>query len=160
METNKKEIPVPASLSAEQVNLAKAWIKEKHETGIPINDFLSKHSKSTATWYRWKEDEVFESYLKALGGAIVSDDEREAYQIVKKKIMAMATKSTASVKEIELYLNTFSYVVEAEKQERMRELGIVPAHEKARSEKTVEDRKASLLSRLKLNTDTEKGDVE
>lgn len=150
MEPIKKEIPVPSSLSSEQVNLAKAFVKERHEMGINIADFLSKHGKSSRTWYAWiNENPVFESYLKALGGAIVSDDEREAYQVVKQKIMQMATKQSASVKEVELFLNTFSYVVEAEKQERMKELGIVPAHEKARTETTVEDRKALLLKRLK-----------
>jgi hypothetical protein len=98
---NKKEIPVPSSLSAEQVNLAKAFAKEKHETGISVADFLSKHGKSTKTWYSWiNNNPVFESYLKALGGAVVSDDEREAYQIVKKKIMSMGTKQSASVKEV------------------------------------------------------------
>jgi hypothetical protein len=148
METNKKEIPVPSKLSEEQVNLAKAYVMERHTSGISISDFLSKHGKSTKTWYEWQKDEVFESYLKALGGTIISDDEREAFQVVKKKIMAMATKNSASVKEVELFLNTFSYVVEAEKQERMKELGIQPAHEKASSEKTVEDRKASLIGRL------------
>jgi hypothetical protein len=32
--------------------------------------------------------------------------QREAYQIVKKKIMQIATKQSASVKEVELFLNT------------------------------------------------------
>lgn len=152
MSTTKKEIPVPASLSSEQVNLAKAFVMERHQTGISISDFLSKHSKSTKSWYEWLKQPEFESYLKALGGTIVSDDERQAYQIVKKKIMQMATKQSASVKEVELFLSTFSYVVESEKQERMKELGIVPAHEKTPTGKTVEDRKALLLQRLKGDT--------
>jgi cysteine synthase len=144
----KKEIPVPNKLTEQQVNLAKAFVKERHETGISVADFCRNHGISTKTWYEWMKDEVFESYLKALGGSIITDDEREAYQQVKKKIMQMATKPTASVREIELFLNTFSYVVEAEKQERMKELGIVPAHEKA-NEKTIEEKKAILISRLK-----------
>jgi hypothetical protein len=155
-----KKIAEPSSLNTEQINLAKAYVQERHEKGISISEFLSNKGKSTKTWYKWLEDEVFSSYLKALGGTVVSDSEREAYQIVKQKIMQMATKSNASVKEVELFLNNFSYVVEAEKQERMKELGIVPAHEKAHSEKSVEQRKLSLLGRLKLGTDTEKGDIE
>jgi hypothetical protein len=148
-----KKTLVPSGLTEEQIRLAQAFVHERHTSGISIADFLSNHGKSTKTWYKWLEDEVFESYLKALGGTVVSEDEREAFQIVKKKIMSMATKQSASVKEVELFLSTFSYVVEAEKQERMKELGIVPAHEKARTENTVEDRKASLLSRLKLGTE-------
>jgi cysteine synthase len=144
----KKEIPVPKGLTERQIYLAKAFVKERHETGISIADFCKNHGISLKTWYEWLKDDVFESYLTALGGSIISDDERQAYQQVKKKIMQMATKQNASVREIELFLNTFSYVVEAEKQERMKELGIVPAHEKA-NEKTLEEKKAILVSRLK-----------
>jgi hypothetical protein len=73
MTTNKKEIPVPASLITEQVNLAKAFVMER-TTGISIANFLSSHVKSSKTWYEWQKDEVFESYLKALGGTVVSED--------------------------------------------------------------------------------------
>jgi hypothetical protein len=147
----KKEIAEPSSLSAEQINLAKAYVMEKHEKGISITEFLSKQGKSTKTWYEWiNQNEVFSSYLTALGGSIISDDEREAYQIVKKKIMANATKNNATTKDIDLFLSNFAYVVEAEKQERMKQLGIQPAHEK-RTETSVEERKASLLSRLRTN---------
>jgi cysteine synthase len=144
----KKEVPVPKGVTEQQVRLAKAFVQERYETGISIADFCRNNGISTKTWYEWMKDEVFESYLKALGGSIISDDERQAYQQVKKKIMEMATKPTASVREIELFLNTFSYIVDAEKQERMKELGIVPAHEKA-SEKTIEEKKMILLQRLK-----------
>ncbi|MGM0835416.1 MAG: hypothetical protein ACQEV7_04620 [Bacillota bacterium] len=160
MTSNKKEVPVPSGLSEEQVRLAKAYVMERHTSGISIADFLSKHKKSTKSWYQWLENEVFASYLKALGGTIVSDDEREAYQIVKKKIMSMATKQNASVKEVELFLNTFSHIVEAEKQDRMKELGIVPAHEKAVSEKTVAERKNILIGRLTgKSSTTNKGEM-
>jgi hypothetical protein len=144
----KKNVPVPSSLSAEQVRLAKSFVLERHQSGISVIDFLAKNNKSSKTWYAWLKDEVFASYITAMGGTIISEDEREAYQIVKQKIMQNATKQNASVKEIELYLNTFSYVVESEKQERMKELGIQPAHEKVRNEKTVDQRKAILLGRL------------
>ncbi|WP_404347486.1 hypothetical protein LG311_17835 [Sutcliffiella horikoshii] len=157
----KKEIPIPSGLSEEQVRLAKAYVLERHTSGISISDFLSKHSKSTATWYKWLENEVFESYLKALGGTIVSDDEREAYTIVKKKIMQMATKQSASVKEVELFLSTFAHIVESDKIERMKELGLELPHEKAVSVKSIDERKASLLSRLRSNTTTTtKGEKE
>lgn len=159
-QTEKKEIPVPANLSIEQINLAKAFVMERHQTGISINEFLTKHSKSSKTWYEWQKDEVFASYLTALGGNIISDDERQAYQIVKKKIMQMATKQNASVKEIDLFLSTFNHIVENEKQERMKELGIVPAYEKARNETTVEKRKNALIGRLMAKPNKQEKDVE
>ncbi|MFS0637897.1 phBC6A51 family helix-turn-helix protein [Mesobacillus foraminis] len=144
-----KEIKAPASLNDEQIRLAKAFTAERHQTGISISDFCTKQGISTATWYKWKEDVIFSSYLTALGGTIISDDEREAYQIVKKKIMTEATKANAGVREIQLFLDNFSYIVEAEKQERMKELGIQPEYMKNEKQLSVEEKKASLLQRLK-----------
>jgi Helix-turn-helix of insertion element transposase len=147
---NKKNIPVPSGITEEQSRLAKAYVMERHQSGINVADFCSKYGISTATWYgdTYMKNPMFESYLTALGGTVVSADEQEAYQIVKQKIMQMATKQSAGVKEIQLFLENFSHVVEADKQSRMKELGIVPEHEKGQF-KTVEERKASLLSRLK-----------
>lgn len=148
----KKEIAAPATLNEEQVRLAKAFVKARHESGISIADFCSNQGISTKKWYGddYMRNPIFESYLTALGGAMVSESELASYQIVKNKIIANATKANASVKEIDQYLNTFSYVVEAEKQERMKALGITPEHEKG-NQQTVEERKAGLLARLKQN---------
>lgn len=161
MTTNKKEIPVPDSLSTEQVNLAKAFVAERYETGISVNDFITKHGKSTATWYgdKYMKNPVFESYLKALGGAIVSDESWETYELVKKKIEKLATAEKAGVKEIQLYLQAFDFMVQADRQKQMSKLGIVPAHEKG-TEKTLEERKANLLSRLKTNKSEGNGNYE
>lgn len=144
-----KEIKAPASLSEEQIRLAKAYVTERHQAGISVADFCSKQGISSATWYseQYMKNPVFESYLTALGGSIISNDEREAYAIVKKKIMNEATKANAGVKEFQIFLNTFSYIVEEERQERIRELGIVPEHEK-QQQKTIEEKKAILLKRL------------
>ncbi|MEE6451712.1 phBC6A51 family helix-turn-helix protein [Gottfriedia acidiceleris] len=155
----QKQIPLPSGLSTEQVNLAKAFVKERHQSGISINDFVTKHGKSTKTWYEWIKDEVFSSYLNALGGTIISEDERSSYQVVKRKIMSNATKASATVKDIELYLKTFSYIVDSERIERMIELGISPAHEKIGETRSVEEKKASLLARLTAKPNTTKGDV-
>ena len=144
-----KEIPVPASLSEEQVRLAKAFVIDRHENNTPVAEFLAKHHKGKNTWYKWiNENPVFASYLKALGNTVANDEERESYQIVKRKIMENATKKDASPRDIELYLTHFEYVILAEKQERMRELGITPEHEKG-NQKSFEERRNILLSRLK-----------
>lgn len=148
--TEENQIHVPKSLNENQVKLAQAFVQARHTTGIGVAEFCSKHGISTATWYgeSYMKNPVFESYLTALGGSIISDSEAAAYQIVKKKIMQEATKANAGTREIQLFLDNFSYIVEAEKQQRMRELGIQPAHEQV-EQKTLEEKKASLLSRLK-----------
>ncbi|GGF16931.1 hypothetical protein GCM10010954_14470 [Halobacillus andaensis] len=145
---DKKEISIPYGISKEQAEKAKRFVIARHQEGISITDFCKREGISTKTFYQWKDDKVFSSYLTALGETIVTDDESEAWQQVKKKIMKLATSEKAGAKEISLFMESFEYVVEAEKQARMKELGIVPEHEKRGSEKSLEDKKAVLIQRL------------
>ncbi|PAE06404.1 hypothetical protein CHI12_16650 [Terribacillus saccharophilus] len=149
MTKEMNEVPVPAELKERQVTLAKAYVKDKHELGLGVTDFCSKYSVSTATWYKWLDNPKFERYINELQGNIISDSEKEAYHIVKKKIMQMATKKDASVKEIELFNQHFSYVIESEKREAMQKLGITPEGEKGNDTRTLAEKKNVLLSRLK-----------
>ncbi|VVM35293.1 phBC6A51 family helix-turn-helix protein [Terribacillus sp. AE2B 122] len=154
MAKDLNKVPVPAELKERQVTLAKAYVKDKHELGLGVSDFCSNYSVSTATWYKWLDNPRFEGYINNLQGNIISDSEKEAYHIVKKKIMQMATKKDASVKEIDLFLDTFAYVVEAEKRKAMQELGITPEGDKGNDTRTIDQKKNALISRL-----TNKGDA-
>lgn len=142
------DVPIPEGLKERQIRLARAFSKDKHELGITIKDFTRKHSMSTATWYSWLENPVFEKYLNDLQGNVITDDERAVYHKVKKKIMAMATAKNAGVKEIELFNQHFSYVIEAEKRDAMQKLGINSTGSNTDT-RTVEQKKARLLQRLK-----------
>lgn len=149
MTKDLNEVTVPGELNERQVTLAKAYVKDKHELGVGVSDFCSKYSVSTATWYKWLDNPKFDRYINNLQGNIISDSEKEAYHIVKKKIMQMATKKDASVKEIELFNQHFSYVIEAEKRKAMKELGLTPEGEKGNANRTLAEKKNVLLSRLK-----------
>ncbi|MGP4071303.1 phBC6A51 family helix-turn-helix protein [Piscibacillus sp. B03] len=144
-----EKIEPDSSLKERQIRLAKAFVKDTHELGLGVTDFTKKYNVSTKTWYEWLKNPKFERYINDLKGHIISDDEKEAYHIVKKKIMANATKRDASPKEIEQFLDTFEYVVQAEKMEAMKKLGINPDTNNSSDARTLEQKKLGLLDRLK-----------
>lgn len=149
-ETNERmeEIEVPQSLNERQVRLCKQFVIDKHDKGIGVAEFCNRNNVSTATWYKWQDNPTLDRYLNDLQGNIISDSEKESYAKVKKKIMEMATAKNASVKEIDLYLSTFSYLKEADNRETMKRLGISDKNDSVDT-RTVDEKKASLLSRLK-----------
>lgn len=153
MEDRFKSVPAPASLSPEQIRLAKLYIKERHETRITVGEFCSKYKKSTATWMEWKKLPNFAGYLVSLGGSLVSEDSWKTYDIVRKKIEAMATAEKAGIKEIQLYLSVNDHIVQADRQRQMEALGINDKGINTTNTKTVEERKAVLLTRLKGETE-------
>lgn len=143
-----KGVPVPNTLSERQIQLAKAYAVDKFRININVIDFCSKYKVGSATWSKWNKEEVFQSYLVAVQGSLIPEDKWATYDIVKRKIERLASAGDAGVKEIELYLKTFDFMVLADKQRQMDEMGITPAHEK-KEFKTLEERKATLLARLK-----------
>jgi len=145
-----KEIPIPDQLTPRQVTIAQSYVIDRHEKGLTIKEFCDKHSLGTASLYKWqRENDAFNQYVNALQGNIVGDDEREAYKKVKSKIMELATAKNAGVREIQLFTDHFQEVVEAEKREALQKLGISPDKGGTADTRTVEEKKAVLLSRLK-----------
>ena len=94
------------------------------------------------------EDEHFQVYLHEIQDAIIPTDEREAYEKIKKKILQISEKPNPSIKEIELFTSTFQYIVQADQRERMDALGLSDEAVKASSFKSIDEKKANLLSRL------------
>ncbi|MFJ7738869.1 phBC6A51 family helix-turn-helix protein [Lysinibacillus sp. NPDC097287] len=154
MTTNKKAqqlidaISAPYSLSEKQVSLAKKLVKEKMLEGFTVQNFCKENGISTKTYYEWFENPDFNYYVNQLQDAVIPSDENEAFQKIKKHILKIADKPNPSIKEIELFTDTFSYVVEADKRERMEALGMLDTTKPATAT-SVEERKARLLSRLK-----------
>jgi len=145
------KIPVPEGLKERQIKIAKQYVIDKQtKEGFTVNGFCKDRNISTATFYKWMDDYKFSSYINALQGEFITDDERQAYQIVKKRIMQMATSKNASLKELEMFMDAFDYVVQAEKIEAMKKLGINPNNQNANTDtRTVEQKKRILLNRLK-----------
>lgn len=144
------KIPVPEGLKERQIKVAKEYVIDKQtKEGFTIGDFCKDRNLSTATFYKWMEDYKFNSYIQNLQGEFITDDERQAYQVVKKKIMQRATSKNASLKEIELFLETFDYVVQDENHKALEKLGINPNKQNGNTDtRTVEQKKQALLNRL------------
>lgn len=154
MGTNKKSealldaIAVPFSVSEKQAHIAKKLVAERILGDFNVQDFCKNNALSTKTYYEWFENADFTSYVNQLQDAVIPADERNAYDKIKKHILKIAEKQNPSIKEIELFTETFSYVVEADKRERAEALGI-SENKKPLSAQSIEDKKSLLLSRLK-----------
>ncbi|OIJ12964.1 hypothetical protein BKP35_10415 [Anaerobacillus arseniciselenatis] len=143
-------ITVPQKLSEQQVKLARQYVKASMQEGFTVAEFCKSNSISTASWYSWMNDEpAFKHYLNQLQDAVIPSDEKLAFQKIKQHILKIAEKQNPSIKEIELFTDTFSYVVEADKRERLEALGISEKGSPNSNDfRTLEERKNALLSRL------------
>lgn len=154
MQLNKKAeslidaIPVPYSVNEKQAEIAKKIVKAKLERSFNVQDFCTENGISTKTYYVWFENEDFASYINQLEDAVIPADEREAYAKIKKHILKIAEKQNPTIKEIELFTETFSYVVQADQRQRAEALGISET-KKPLTSQSLDEKKASLLSRLK-----------
>jgi hypothetical protein len=142
-------IEVPYSLNEQQATLAKKLVKAKMLEGFSIQSFCTENGISTKTFYAWQENPDFTYYLNQVSDAIIPADEKDAFQKIKKHILKIADKQNPSIKEIELFTDTFSYVVESDKRERMEALGISDGkNNKPNTAKSIEEKRSALLGRL------------
>lgn len=156
-EVNKKAesiinaIAVPYSVTDKQAEIAKKLVKAKMMDNFSVQEFCTSNGISTKTYYVWFENPDFDYYVNQLQGVVIPTDEREAYNKIKKHILKIADKANPSIKEIELFTETFSYVVQADQRERADALGISDS-KKPNTPQSLEEKKAVLLGRLKPST--------
>lgn len=144
--SEKKEITPPASLGTEQVKFIKQFVQMRFKDGMSISDACKAIGTSTASFYRWKDEAAFSAYMTALEMDLVTEDERKAYSNVKAYIMKKVSVENPSDKHVEMFFKYFDYVITSENAKRSSELGITTG---VKDFKTIEERKASLLTRLK-----------
>lgn len=131
------------ALSAKQKQAAKNYASAKMGEGFTVQAFCSDNSISTRTWYDWLEEDGFISHLSKVQNELIPEDEKQAYEAMKKHILRLAYKTNPSPKEVELFMDTFSYLAEADKQKHQ------VAQKLASSDtRSFEEKKASLLLRL------------
>jgi hypothetical protein len=153
-------IEVPYSLSEQQATLAKKLVRAKMLDGFSIQSFCSENGISTKTFYAWQQNPDFTFYLNQVSDAIIPADEKDAFQKIKKHILKIADKQNPTIKEIELFTDTFSYVVESDKRERMEALGISDGNNKPNTAKSIEEKRSALLGRLMASPNSNKGEIE
>lgn len=147
-ETLIEAIAVPYSVSEKQAEIAKKIVKARLEGNLIVQDFCSANGISSKSYYKYFENEDFASYVNQLQDAVIPTDEREAWQKVKKQILKLADKPNLSIKELDVFMDVFSYVIESDKRERSEALGLTET-KKPLTAQTLDDKKAVLLTRLK-----------
>lgn len=142
-------VPVPKGLSAKQIKIAKHNAIERMKDGYTIGGFCKEFNVSTATFYKWLDIPEFNKYLTALSGAIIPDDEMQAYRMMKKHVAKLAYKQNPTPKEVELFMDVYGYLVEHDKRKQAEKLGLnKPVSDKA-DNRTVEEKRNALLNRLR-----------
>ena len=142
-----KTIPVPSVLTVEQVAFAVQYARAKMLDGHTVGGFCSDNRISTKTWYKFLEVPEFVSYMADIQNLVIPTNEKDAFNAMKKHILKIPFKESPTIKETELFMDVFGYLAEADKREQMEKLGLNNVDSKAT--KTIEERKASLLTRLK-----------
>jgi len=120
-----KVIPVPNTLNDKHIELATKFARGKLMDGFTIADFCKDNGISTKTWYSFLEIPEFNHYLSQVQNSVIPADEKDAFQAMKKHVLKIPYKQNPTIKEIELFYETFGYLAEADKQEQMEkcELG-------------------------------------
>lgn len=144
-----EEIKPPESLSERKIAIAKARVHNELNEGLNQEDFCRKYGLSTATLHKWMKEVDFTRYIQDLKGEVISSDELKAYEVVKRHILERVNSANPSEKDINLYLDNFDYVVKYQQQIAMEKLGINKTGEASTDNRTVEQKKQTLLSRLK-----------
>ncbi|MCM3546589.1 hypothetical protein C2I27_16555 [Priestia megaterium] len=144
------DVEVPGSINPRQVALAKAYVSERLQEGFTINDFCKKNSISTKTWYKWTDSPEYNDYINNLSDVLLPEDELQAVRKMKSKIMGLADKEKVSANELKIFMETFSYVFEAEARMQAEKLGLNKgvASVNNRPETTLEEKKAYLITKL------------
>lgn len=150
MEENK--VPVPAGLSERQKSIAEAYAKDQMKDGFTIGGFCTEQGISTKTFYstEYKENALFTQYVNSLVDKAIPEDEMAAFRKMKRHLLKFAEKENPTTKEMQMFFEAFDYIREADKRQQMERLGLSnsPANNSG-STKSIEERKASLLERLR-----------
>jgi hypothetical protein len=153
------DVPVPYGLNDRQVNIAQDYVVSRLQDGFTINDFVSKHNLSTKTFYAWKEQEGFTSYIEGLNEVLIPSDVLSAVEKFRKRVMEFVEKETMTKEEMHQFHTMFKPVIDASNRMEAEKLGlnISAGSPASQSTKTLEERKAILLHRLKGNNNSDKG---
>ena len=142
-----KLIPVPNTLNEKQVELSIKYARSKMLEGFTIGNFCSDNKISMKTWYSFLEIPEFQHYLSEVQNAVIPTNEKDAYEKFKQHVLRIPYKENPSIKELEFYADTFSYLAENDKRQKINALD----SENINASKFSNDeaRRENLLSRLK-----------
>lgn len=143
------DIEVPYGVTGEMVAVAKYYVTNKLKDGFTKEKMFKHFSMSSKTYYKWMENKDYKKYINEMEHILLPQDELEAVQKMKKKVMAFADKQSVSSAELKLFMDVFGYVVEADNRIQAEKLGISKDGNGSSTPKSVEEKKNLLLERLK-----------
>ncbi|TYS87504.1 phBC6A51 family helix-turn-helix protein [Rossellomorea aquimaris] len=143
------DIEVPYGVTGEQVAVAKFYVTNKLKNGFTKEKMFKHFSMSSKTFYKWMENEAYQKYINEMAHILLPEDELQAVQKMKKKVMAFADKQSVSSAEMKMFMDVFGYVVEADNRIQAQKLGISKDGTGTSAPKSVDEKKQLLLQRLK-----------
>ncbi|MGG3926881.1 phBC6A51 family helix-turn-helix protein [Metabacillus fastidiosus] len=149
------DVPVPVGIDKKMVDVAKDYVTSRLKEGFTMTDMFKRHGISSKSFYDWKREKPeYEEYINQLSETLIDTNELEAVRKMKKKILAYADKSNVTANEMKIFMDTFSYIFQADARIQSEKLGLNQSAGSTGGDsfKSLEERKASLLSRLKINT--------
>ncbi|EKN71298.1 hypothetical protein BABA_02162 [Neobacillus bataviensis LMG 21833] len=147
------DVPVPYGLDTKAVSIAQDLVVSRLQDGFTVADFCSRNSISTKTFYVYKEKQEFNDYVEALNEILIPSDVLSAVDKFRLKVMQFVEKETMSKDEMNQFYTMFKSVIDASNRMEAERLGLnVSAGSTAnQSAKSVEEKKAVLLARLKTS---------
>lgn len=146
------KVPVPPELDDKQAKRARDFVEGTILKGMKQAEFCKQYNISSGTLHseRHLKNVHFSKYVQQLTHECIGKDDIESHQIIMKRIQQNAMMPNASTKDIDLYNDFYSWMFKFYEATKLKELNVTTEGDS----RTVEEKKLSLLSRLK-GDDTE-----
>lgn len=144
-------VDIPTSLDAKQVERAQKYVTGTVIEGLTVTDTSKKYGISTKILYddRHLKNPVWNRYVQALTNECVDTDDYADHVYIRNRIKQNAMKPNATKEDFLLYERYFPWMIAYDKAKKMKELGISEDGQMITDTRNLEEKKASLLQRLK-----------
>jgi len=149
-EIDFSKVEIPQGLDEKQAERARLFVEGTVMKGLTQTDFCKSYGISSGTLHneRHLKNPIWNKYVHNLTKEVVNGDDVSDHLFIAEKIKNEAMKPNAGKQEYEMYLKAWGFMFDIMKQQKERELGFTDG-KMASDTKTVEEKKQSLLSRLK-----------
>jgi hypothetical protein len=153
-----EDIPVPYGVDERQATIARDFVVSRLQDGYTVEGFCRKHSLSTKSFYKYKENEAFAKYVDQLNEVLIPKDVLSAVDKFRLKVMAFVEKDNMSKDEMSQFYNMFKPVIDASNRMEAERLGLTvnTGSTSATTTQSVEERKNALVARLTAKPTKEK----
>lgn len=153
-EVDFSKVAIPQGLDSKQVERAKLFVEGTVIKGLTQTEFFKQYGISSGTIHneRHLKNPLWNKYVHNLTKEVIDGDDISDHLYIAEKIKNEAMKPNAGKQEYEMYLKAWGFMFDIMKQQKEKELGYVSGTGSLDT-RTVEEKKQSLLSRLKGESD-------